>query len=153
MNRDTYRAAVRAQLAESLHYPLGTIGELIDGGPAIFLGLGWHLERDGWRRPYSMTLIPEWDIPVIKKRKVYGPGVYEDAVTWVDFNEPDDPLENLADMTISQIEALPEDLKLEAKRRLGMLPPPPEPDPQPAWTQPPLVNITNAPDENTEWSN
>jgi hypothetical protein len=92
-----------------------------------------------------MELVAEYDVPLIKARKVYGSGVYEDAVTWVAFDAPDDPLEHLADMTMGQIEALP-DLKFEAKRRLDA--PPPAPcEPKPLWTQPPLVSITDAPDE------
>lgn len=145
MHREHYRAITRTLLMESLHYPPARDGSIIDA-PGVFPEIAWHLEADGWRKPYAMALIPEYDTPTIKKRKVYGAGIYEDAVTWVPFTAPDDPLDNLDDMTIAQIESLPEDLRVEAKRRLGMLPPPPpqtEPNP-PAWRVRPRITIADA---------
>lgn len=152
--RNRYMTTVFGQMLADLQYPVNKDGSIIqaDGFKAAVC---WHLVRAGWRKPNNLdglALIEEYDDPVIKKRRVYGPGVYEDAVTWVDFNAPDDPLDNLENMTVAQIEALPDEVKFEAKRRLGLLPPTPEADLQPAWSVQPYVTITDAPDENTEWS-
>jgi hypothetical protein len=152
--RNWYMTAVYAQMMADLQYPVAKDGSVMDAS-GIKAWVCWHLVRAGWRKPNNtdrLALREEYDDPVIKKRRVYGPGVFEDAVTWVDAAEPDDPLDNLQHMTVAEIEALPEDVRLEAKRRLGVTPAAPQADPQPAWTVQPYISITDAPDETTEWS-
>jgi hypothetical protein len=145
-------ARVYGQMMDSLHYPRAKDGSIMDAS-GIKAWVCWHLTNEGWRKPNNtdgLPLIEEYDDPVIKKRRVYGPGVMEDAVVWVGMNEPDDPLENLEQMTIAQVEALPDDLKIEAKRRLGLLPPV-EPDLEPAWSVQPFITITDEPAPD-DWS-
>ena len=103
--------------------------------------IAYHLMRCGWR--------PDLAKRKIKARKVYGPGLLDGAVTWVPITAPDDPLANLPNMTIAEIEALePEDVKLEAKRRLGMHVDPPKPPDE--WHTRTHVQITDAPDPDNE---
>jgi hypothetical protein len=54
-------------------------------------------------------------------------------------------------MNVAQIEALPDHLRLEAKRRLGLAPPAPEHQPA-LWSVQPFVSITDEPDTETDWS-
>lgn len=153
--RNAYMSKVFDQMMADLTYPVAKDGSIMDA-TGIKPWVCWHLVRTGWRKPNNLDnfpLVEEYDEPVIKPRRVYGPGVIEDALTWVDFNAPDDPLADLATMTIAEIGALPPDLHLEAKRRLGLTPPPDsDPNPQPAWTVQPFVSITDAPDAETDWS-
>lgn len=146
--RQAYLALVMAQLLGDLQHPVGKDGSTVyaEGFKAI---VAWHLVRAGWRKPNNLdglALQEEFDDPVIKKRSVAGPGVMEDAVVWVDSNEPDDPLEHLADMTIKQIDALPDDLRIEARRRLGLIPAMPQPDTENGWTVRPVFTISDADD-------
>jgi hypothetical protein len=140
-----------------LTYPVARDGGVMDATP-IKPWVCWHLIRCGWRKPNNLdglALVEEYDDPQIKPRKVYGPGVVEDAITWVPLGDPDDPLEHLADMTMAEINRLPPDVCLEAKRRLGMLPPAPERgDPEPAWSVRPYIKITDEPDvdDGTAWT-
>lgn len=154
--RNRYLTAVYTQMLDDLFYPVAKDGSVMDAS-GIKAWVCWHLVRAGWRKPNNtdgLALIEEYDDPIIKKRRVYGPGVFEDAVTWVGVDEPDDPLAGLADMTIAQVDALPDDVKFEAKRRLGMLvPEPAPPDVSPGWSVQPYITITDAPDDTTEWSN
>jgi hypothetical protein len=150
--RVAYMSRVMEQMLGDLQHPVGKDGTTVyaEGFKAI---VAWHLVRAGWRKPNNLDefpLVEAYDDPVIKKRKVFGPGVLEDAVEWVGFDEPDDPLEHLADMTMGEIEALPEHLRIEAKRRLGLIG-----DPAPAnvpnfgveeWATKPLVRITDEED-------
>lgn len=158
MTRNAYMTQVYGQLIEDLTYPVDKDGNVLDAF-AIRPGIAYHLVRAGWRKPNNtdhFPLVEEFDDPVIKKRKVNAPGVYEDAVTWVSTDEPDDPLADIENMTIREIDALPADLRIEAKRRLGLLPPveQPEEPPQPAWTVKPFITITDAEevDESTNWT-
>jgi hypothetical protein len=150
--RQQYMAAVYKQILDDLTYPVAKDGSIMDAS-GVKAWIGWHLVRAGWRKPNNsdhLPLVEGLDDPVIKKRRVHGPGVMEDAVTWVPVSEPDDPLENLEQMTIAQVEALPDDLKIEAKRRLGLLPPV-EPDLEPAWSVQPFITITDEPAPD-DWS-
>lgn len=122
------------QFLTDCHYPVANDGTVMDASYCVSI-IGYHMVRRGWRP--SAT-------PVIKKQKVVGPGVIEDAVKWVPMDAPDDPLENLEKMTFAEIAALPEDLKVEAARRLNKgrfdhdLP-----EPQPAWQVTPNISITD----------
>jgi hypothetical protein len=145
-------AAVYGQMLDDLHYPVAKDGSVMDAS-GIKAWICWHLVRCGWRKPNNtdnLPLIENLDEPVIKKRRVHGPGVMEDAVVWVGVHEPDDPLADLYTMTMAEIDCLDDDLKIEAKRRLGLLPPA-EPDLQPAWSVQPFITITDEP-EPDDWS-
>jgi hypothetical protein len=152
---DAYLAIVYKQMLDDLTWPVAKDGSTMqtDG---IKAWVCWHLVRTGWRKPNNTNnfpLVEEYDDPLIKPRKVYGPGVFEGAIRWVSVTDPDDPLEGLENMTVGQIEALPDDVKFEAKRRLGMLPPVEPSEPTPAWTVRPNINITDEPEpEDVEWS-
>jgi hypothetical protein len=150
-----YLARCYQQILADLTYPVDREGNVMDISAMKAL-VGWHLVRCGWRKPNNtdgFALQEEFDDPLIKSRRVYGPGVYEDAVQWVPFSDPDDPLDDLASMTMAEIEALPADLKGEAKRRLGLLPATEHPEPKPAWSVRPFVHIEDAPvDETTRWA-
>lgn len=158
--RNAYMSRVFDQMLGDLHYPQAKDGSIMDAS-AIKHWVAWHLVRCGWRKPNNLdqlALREEYDDPVIKKRKVPGPGVVEDAVIWVDFNESDDPLAGVEDMTFREIEQLPEELRAEAKRRLGLAAPLPEPPVaeqlEAPWQIQPHVTITDAPyvDDNTAWT-
>lgn len=153
--RNQYMTRVYQQMLDDLQYPHAKDGSVMDAS-GIKAWVCWHLVRAGWRKPNNadgLPLLEEYDDPIIKKRRVYGPGIYEDAVVWVGIDEPDDPLEHLEDMTVAQIEALPDDVKVAAKRRLGLLPPPqPDGELRPAWSVQPYVTIVDAPDDETDWS-
>lgn len=148
------RSAMLALLAD-LRYPAGPRGDnlaLIDGMPyrpddpnildSMKGVIAYHLTMAGWR--------PDLSKRKRKARRVYGAGMFADAVVWVGVDEPDDPLADLANMTMAQIDALePEDVRYEARRRLGLPAPPAAPTPEP-WQQPPHVEITDADDEEEE---
>jgi hypothetical protein len=152
--RSVYLTKVYKQMLDDLTYPQAKDGSVMDAS-GVKAWICWHLVRTGWRKPNNtdgLALVEEYDDPVIKPRKVYGPGVMEDAITWIPADAPDDPLDKLEQMTVAQIEHLPEDIKLEAKRRLGILPPPDIAAPQPAWSVAPHVTITDEPDDQTAWT-
>lgn len=157
--KNAYMARVLAQMLGDLQYPQAKDGSIIDTKGFGHL-VAWHLVRCGWRKPNNLDnfpLVEEHDDPIIKPRKVLGPGVFEDAVVWVGFNEPDDPLEHLADMTMREVEALPDEVKYEAKRRLGMATTP-TPDDVPnfgveEWSVKTRINITDVEDDEPERGN
>ena len=151
--KNSYMSRVLGQMLEDLQYPQAKDGSIVDTKGFAHL-VAWHLVRCGWRKPNNLdnfALREEFDDPIIKKRKVLGGGVFEDAVVWVGFNETDDPLEGLEDMTMREIEALPDEVKFEAKRRLGLAPAvPPRPSPdqlEMPWQANPLITIADAPEE------
>ena len=154
IEQQRYLLRVYEQILADLTYPVAKDGSIMDCN-AFKAWVGWHLVRAGWRKPNNtdgVFLIEEYDDPMIKSRRVYGPGVYEDAVQWVPFSDPDDPLGNLENMTMAQIEKLPEDLRAEAKRRLGLAPPIEQTPNDPAWQVSPFVHIeTGSMDESTDW--
>lgn len=150
--RNAYMARVLDQMLGDLQYPQAKDGSVVDTKGFGHL-VAWHLVRCGWRKPNNLDhfpLVEQYDDPVIKKRRVYGPGVYEDAVVWVSFDEADDPLADIENMTIREIESLPDEVKFEAKRRLGLIASP-TPDDVPnfgveEWSAKPNVRITDEPD-------
>jgi hypothetical protein len=126
------RVAAYGMLLDDLSYPQAKDGSIVD--LSYFKAIvGYHLIRCGWR--------PHPTRAQIKSRRVTGPGVIEDAIEWVSVNEPDDPLANLADMTMAQIAALPTLVHAEAMRRLGFTAAPVEPTP--GWTVTPNINISD----------
>ena len=120
-----------------LTYPEAKDGTRVDvsGFKAI---IAYHLVRCGWR------MIPEKRM--IKARKINARGVVADAIDWVPINSPDDPLANLADMTMAQIDALPPGLRAEAMQRMTGEVLPDLPD-NPGWKVATSIRITNDPDE------
>jgi hypothetical protein len=156
LTRAQYLQMCRKQMWADLTYPVDKDGNVMDAG-GVRGTITYHLVRAGWRKPNNtdgLPLVEAFDDPLIKRRKVYGPGVYEDAVTWVAASDPDDPLERLADMTMAQIEALAPDVRLEARRRLGMAAEPAA-VPQPAgWTVQTHITIADEPDvdDGTVWT-
>jgi len=146
--QNAYMSLVMDQLLGDLQNPVGKDGTVLYTEPFKAI-LAWHLVRAGWRKPNTLdqlALREEFDDPVIKKRAISGPGVMEDAVEWVGFSEPDDPLEHLDDMTMGQINALPEHLRIEAKRRQGLIPERPRAEDIPnnvrRWSVKPVINIS-----------
>jgi hypothetical protein len=99
-----------ACLIGDMRYPISKDGSVLDltyFAPLI----AWHLARCGWRCDQSKRKI--------KPRPITARGVVEGAVEWVPASAPDDPLENLADMTMAQIKKLPPMQRAEALRRMG----------------------------------
>lgn len=141
------------QMLDDLQYPVAKDGSVMDAS-AIKAWVAWHLIRAGWRKPSQHDLDENFDQPIIKKRRIYSPGVMADAVTWVGIDEPDDPLDGVEDLTVAQIDSLPDDLRIEARRRLGLLPPQPNTEPQPNWSVKPFITIADEPDvdDGTEWT-
>jgi hypothetical protein len=143
-NDKARRAATLALILEDLRYPAARDGSVIELRTDLALTIGWHLVRAGW----------EWypDRALIKPRPCAGPGTYEDAQEWVSIDAPDDPLADLASMTVADLAALPENLRAEAARRLGVKT---EEPPQPTgWVQPNRITITDEPDtalDDIEW--
>lgn len=152
-NGEQHRAMLA--LMADLRYPVGANRDnvaLLDGLPwrdgdqgqnildSMKAVIAYHLVRCGWR--------PDMGRRLIKARKVLGGGVFDDAVTWIGVGEPDDPLANLAQMTISEIQELPEDVRVEAMRRIGLkVEAPKRPE---GWVASPVVNIADAPDNDDE---
>lgn len=93
--------------------------------------------------------------PLIHKQRVSGPGIIEGACQWPEVGEGNSPivyaspLDDLENMTINQINALPEPLKREAYLRMGW----PYTD-ESGWNAAPAVNIEDAPeaDDGAEWT-
>lgn len=135
-DRKREHAAVMAMLMDDLMYPPSVDDKAIMDLTFMRPGIARHLGRLGWR----------WhpDKALIKKRTVAGPGTFMDACVWVDVREPDDPLEDLQNMTMAQINSLPDELRVEAQRRLGILnQAEPQGDP---WQAPNQVSVVDAPD-------
>lgn len=125
-----------AAIMEALQYPVAKDGSVLGISDALNWmkpTLAYHLARCG---------IGPVNPPLIKKQRVDAPMI-EDACKWVGINAPDDPLADVENMTMAQINSLPEDLAVAAKRRLGILPPP---EPSPGWVQPPVVTIADGPE-------
>lgn len=77
--------AASEQLAQDLKYPVDAHGRILDMNhlPDVAVTLVYHLIRRGWR-PSGQ--------PLIKAKKVVGPGYYEDLVTYVPVEESDEPV-------------------------------------------------------------
>ena len=91
---------------------------------------------------------------MIKSRTVNARGVYVDANEWVPIDFPDDPLANIANMTMAEINDLPPGLKAEAMQRITgeVLPELPE---NPGWKVETRIKITDdsiEPDDDFEWT-
>lgn len=136
-SEDQDRNEAMLKLLLDLTYPEARDGTRVDV-TAFKAILAYHLVRCGWR------MVPEKRM--IKSRKVTARGVAIDAIDWVPINAPDDPLENLANMTMAEIEALPPGLKAEAMQRITgeVLPDLPE---NPGWHVETSIRITDDPDE------
>jgi len=128
-------AAALADFIKDCHYPVAKDGSIMDASYFVAI-VGYHMVRCGWRRAAD---------PVIKKRKVLGPGVIEDAVEWVGVDEPDDELANLATMTLQEVAALSPAAKAEAIRRMGGEYDHDLPEPEVAWQVTPNITITDVP--------
>jgi Protein of unknown function (DUF2744) len=111
----------------------GTVIDLTYFAPAI----AWHLTRCGYR--------PVIEKRIIKARKITAPGVVDDAQEWVPIDAPDDPLKDLADMTMGQINKLAPIQRAEALRRMGG-PITPDLPPNPGWHVATTMKIEDAPD-------
>ena len=125
---------------EDCRYPVDKAGNVMDSGPMVWI-VAYHMVRCGWRRAAA---------PVIKPRPVDAPGVLADAIEWVGVDEPDDPLQNLEQMTVAEIGRLPEHLRRAAIRRLGGNADADDDLPEigePAWQVTPNITVrTAAPD-------
>lgn len=128
-------------MLKDLRYPVGKDGSVMN---ADFFApfVAYHLVRCGWR--------PHSEKRKIKPRKVPGRGTVEDAVEWVDMDEPDDPLHNLDSMSMRQISMLPEMWKHEAIRRLGGHVRNDLPEPKSGWKVNTKINIANMPRDPNE---
>lgn len=73
-------------MAEHLKYPVDHNGHVLNMNylPDVPLALTHHLTKLGWRCHPEKALI--------KPRKVNGPGIFEDLVTYVPIDAPDEPL-------------------------------------------------------------
>lgn len=135
--------AAMSRLLESIQYPVAPDGTVVDTS-FISATVAYHLARCG----YDIVRAP-----LIKKRSVSGPGIIVGACHWVAPDESDEPvvyaspLDDLQNMTMAQIDALPEPLRVEARRQLGL------PYREPGWQHTPTVNIEDAPepDDGAEW--
>lgn len=126
-----------AQCILDLTYPEAKDGTRVDLS-ALAAIVAYHLVRCGWR--------PDPAKRMIKSRKVNARGVYVDANEWVPIDMPDDPLANLAHMTMSEIDALPPGLKAEAMQRITGEVLPELPD-NPGWKVETSIKISDHPDE------
>lgn len=127
-----------------LTYPVAKDGTRVDLTAFKHI-IAYHLVRCGWRMQREKRMI--------KSRKVNARGVYVDANEWVPIDMPDDPLDNLANMTMAEIEQLPPGLKAEAVQRMTgeVLPDLPE---NPGWKVQTSIRITDdpvEPEDGFEW--
>ena len=135
VNQAPYRLAMGQMMAD-LQYPVapdGTVLGISDALNWLKPAICYHFARCGYG-----LLNP----PLIKAQPSEN-AIIEDAVTWVAADAPDNPLADLTNMTMGQINSLPEPTRTTALRRLGLLPPP---EPDPGWVQPPVVDIQDAPE-------
>ena len=131
-------------LMGDMRYPVAQDGSILDMtyfAPMI----AYHLTMCGWRLDNEKRLI--------KARKLTAKGVVQDAVEWVPVTAPDDPLRNLHEMTMLDIDRLPPAVRAEAIRRMGG----PETDAlkqNPGWRVATSINIVPAPDvdDGIQWT-
>lgn len=140
---EEYRGAM-SRLLDCLQYPVAPDGTVFDS--SLFGAVAaYHLARCGF--DVART-------PLIQKRPVSGPGIIVGACEWVSTDEDaspvtySSPISDLENMTIAQIDALPEPLRREARQKLGL------PYEEPGWNQKPEVSIEDAPDmiDGAEWT-
>lgn len=135
MGRAEKHAAMTALLVD-LHLVKSRSGDIIDL-QGLQAAIAWHLVRCGYRP------IPE--LRMIKPRRVTALGVSVDAIEWVGVDEPDDPLADLKNMTMGEINALPPVLKAQALRRMGGNETPDLPS-NPGWKVKTSIRVEDAPD-------
>lgn len=133
-----------AQIMEALVYPLAPDETVVDMSFTRAVA-AYHLARLGFAQVNE---------PLIKRRGVSGPGIVEGACHWVAADADDtplvyrSPLDDLDNMTMGEINALPVPLKRAAYEKLGL------PFDEPGWQQAPILNIDDAPDTagGPEWT-
>lgn len=133
-----------AQLLDALVYPLAPDDTVVDMSFTRAVA-AYHLARLGF------GLVNE---PVIKKQEVSGPGIIEGACYWVPADQEapplvyKSPLDDLENMTINEINALPTPMKRLAYEKLGL------PFEEPGWQRKPILNIDDAPDtdDGPDWT-
>ena len=108
--RDIQRAYM--ELVEVMEYPVDQSGRVHDlnAMPAAVMGIAWTAALYGFRRSGPA---------LIKKRRLVGPGLYENACTWVDVNAPDDAERDLQPGDFSHDRLRPPDVRGLAARRDG----------------------------------
>ncbi len=133
-----------AQIMEGLVYPLAPDDTVVDMSFTRAVA-AYHLARLGFAQVNE---------PLIKKREVSGPGIIEGACHWVPADADDtplvyrSPLDDLDNMTMGEINALPAPLKRAAYEKLGL------PFDEPGWQQKPILNIDDVPDtdDGPDWT-
>ncbi|MBE5453512.1 hypothetical protein E3G52_000376 [Mycobacteroides abscessus] len=100
------------ELLEVMEYPVDQNGRVHDLNhmTASVMAIAWTAVLYGFRRSADAH---------IKKRHVTGPGVYENACTWVDVNAPDDAERDLQPGDYSNNRLRPPDVRGLAARRDG----------------------------------
>lgn len=108
--RDIQRAYL--ELVEVMEYPVDQQGRVHDlnAMSAAVMAIAWTASLYGFRRSAD---------PLIKKRHLFGPGLYENACAWVDVNAPDDPERDLQPGDFSDSRLRPPDVRAAAARRDG----------------------------------
>ncbi len=127
--------AALGRFLNDCHYPASKGGDILDASYVVSI-ISYHMVRCGWRPSAA---------PVIKKRRVLAPGVIADAVEWVDIDEPDDPLENLEDMSVRELAELSPEARAAAIRRLGGEYENDLPETQTGWQITPNITISDDP--------
>ena len=144
LNLDAQHLLAMQRIIDCLQYPVSPDGTVIEVG-FVSATVAFHLSRCGFDFANE---------PLIQKRKVAGPGIVVGACHWVGIEESadpllyDNPLDNIENLTIAQINSLPEPVRGEARKQLGL------PYDEPGWKQQPNVKIEDAPDEvddGAEW--
>ena len=133
------------QILDALVYPVAPDDTVVDMSFTRAVA-AYHLARLGFCIGNE---------PLIKKRDVSGPGIIQGACHWVAADADDtplvysSPLDDLENMSMNQINALPTPLRRVACERLGL------PFEEPGWQQAPILNIEDAPDTDTgpDWTN
>lgn len=112
--RDIQRAYL--ELLEVMEYPVDQNGRVHDlnAMSAATLAVAWTAVLYGFRRSAD---------PLIKKRRIIAPGVYENACTWVDIKAPDLAEKDLRPGDFSDDRLRPPDVRGMAASRDGEGPP------------------------------
>lgn len=108
--RDAQRAYL--ELLEVMEYPVDQAGRPHDlnAMSSAVLAIAWTAVLYGFRRSGE---------PLIKKRKIIAPGVYENACTWVPIDAPDDVERDLRPGDYQHDRLRPPDVRAAAARRDG----------------------------------
>lgn len=112
------------ELADALQYPVDNKGRVYDVRFMLPV-LSYHLARRGFRFHPELAIIKPRRLPP-------APGVVEDAVEWVGINEPDSIDDELAGVTIADVDRLSPAARAELLRRLGVAQPGDDAEP-PSW--------------------